>query len=246
MRRRRTGWLGACIVVCAAGLAIPAQAADDAWAFEITPYFWGCGIDGRVGIAPLPPADLDMSFSDIMDNFESGFAIFGTARKGPWLGAGDFSYVDTETTENLPQARVKLGNKSTIAKLIGGYRIPGEDRPVQADLYGGARYMRFETELDVSGVGSADRTEDWVDPLVGVNLVWPFAEKWRANLMADIGGFGVGSDLAWEVMPIVQYQFNRTFSAKLAYRWLDVDYEEDDYTSDTLTHGWLAGLGIAF
>lgn len=244
---RRRGVMGVvCRVAAVVVIALPSAGQGGDWAFEITPYFWGIGMDGKTGIGPLPPVDLDMSFSDIMDNFESGAAVFGVARKGSWMAAADFSYLDIEVTEDLPQTRATVGNESIVAKAIGGYRIPGDGGAVQTDVYAGARYMRFETELSVSGIGSADRTEDWIDPLVGVNLVWPFAGKWRANLMANIGGFDVGSELAWEVIPMLQYQFNPTFSAKVAYRWLDVDYEEDDYLADLLIHGWLAGVGIAF
>jgi hypothetical protein len=242
---RKNARFAACMLGYAAAFMLSAGAADSDWSFEVTPYFWGMGIDGRVGVGSLPPAEVKMDFGDIWDDFESALALLGVARSGPWMILGDFSYLDTQSKEHLPAASVTLDNDTTIAKLAAGYQVKS-DLPMLADVYAGARYSRFKTGLDVSGVGSASVTEDWVDPLVGVNLVWPFASKWRAGLIADIGGFGVGSDLTWEILPSVQYQFSDMFSGKFGYRWLDVDYYESGYVSDTLSQGWMAGLGIAF
>lgn len=33
---------------------------------------------------------------------------------------------------------------------------------------------------------------------------------------------------------------------RAGYRWLDVDYDKDDFHFDAMTQGWLAGLGFRF
>ncbi|HRV36145.1 MAG TPA: hypothetical protein P5520_09740, partial [Desulfomonilia bacterium] len=50
---------------------------------------------------------------------------------------------------------------------------------------------------------------EWVDPIVGVNLSVPFSKRISAGVLADIGGFGAGSDLAWEVMPVIGFPLKR-------------------------------------
>jgi hypothetical protein len=61
-------------------LALPVPAAaqttassdSDAWQFEITPYILGAGLNGTVGIGGVT-ADVDVSFSDLLENLDAGF-----------------------------------------------------------------------------------------------------------------------------------------------------------------------------
>jgi hypothetical protein len=39
------------------------------------------------------------------------------------------------------------------------------------------------------------------------------------------------------------YQWSRTFGTTLGYRYLDVDYDEDDYLYDVVQQGIILGLG---
>ncbi len=65
-------------------------------------------------------------------------------------------------------------------------------------------------------------------------------------MLADIEGFGAGSDLAWEVMPVIGFPLSDMIMLRAGYRWLDVDYDKDDFHFDAMTQGWLAGLGFRF
>ena len=40
--------------------------------------------------------------------------------------------------------------------------------------------------------------KSWIDPFVGVHFMAPLAERWWFGARGDVGGFGVGSDLAWQ------------------------------------------------
>jgi hypothetical protein len=57
--------------------------AKEKWKFEITPYFWMAGLNGDVTIKGIP-ADISMSFSDIMSDFKFGGQMHMEARKGKW------------------------------------------------------------------------------------------------------------------------------------------------------------------
>ena len=46
---------------------------------------------------------------------------------------------------------------------------------------------------------------------------------------ADIGGFGVGSDLTWSLLGTFNYVFTDKWSASLGYKYLSVDYDDDGY-----------------
>ena len=72
----------------------------------------------------------------------------------------------------------------------------------------------------------------------------PIAQKWDLTGYADVGGGG--SDLTYQVMLGVNWQFSRVFSAKLGYRYLYQDYRTDDFVWDIATSGGFVGLGIRF
>jgi len=187
-----------------------------------------------------------MSFSDVWDDFDSGAAAFLVVRKGAWLALADVSYLKLEDDRQLPLLSVSSEIDTTLASLAVGHRITGDTGTPAIDAFIGGRYNRYETDIDISPLGSASRTEKWVDPIVGVNLSIPFTKRIGAGVLADIGGFGVGSDLAWEVMPVIGLSLNDMITLRAGYRWLDVDYDKDDFLFDAMTQGWLAGLGFKF
>jgi hypothetical protein len=93
---------------------------------------------------------------------------------------------------------------------------------------------------------SASADKDWVDPIIGVRAQWNFSEKWFLAGKSDIGGFGVGSDIAWTMQATVGYQFTEKVSAELGYRHLQTDYEDGNFTYDMASTGIYTGLNIRF
>ena len=54
---------------------------------ELTPYIFGAGLNGTTGISTglgNVTTDVDMSFSDVLDNLDSGFMMMFEARKDLW------------------------------------------------------------------------------------------------------------------------------------------------------------------
>ena len=68
--------------------------------------------------------------------------------------------------------------------------------------------------------------------------------------MADIGGFGVGSKLAWQIYPVAGVRLSRLVSVHLAYRVLDMDYGTgsgtDTFAYNMRTFGPEIGLAFHF
>ncbi|MES2659108.1 MAG: hypothetical protein V4689_10865 [Verrucomicrobiota bacterium] len=93
---------------------------------------------------------------------------------------------------------------------------------------------------------SASASESWVDPIIGVRAQWNITPKWYLAAKTDIGGFSVGSDLAWTFQGTVGYQFTEKVSADLGYRYLHTDYSDGAFTYDMATAGLYTGLNIRF
>ena len=76
----------------------------------------------------------------------------------------------------------------------------------------------------------------------------PMGEAWTFNLRGDVGGFGVGSDFAWQLFPYVSWQFGERASMQAGYRAISMDYDEgsglSEFKYDVVTQG--AQLGVTF
>jgi opacity protein-like surface antigen len=94
----------------------------------------------------------------------------------------------------------------------------------------------------------ADKT--WVDPIAGITLRTPAGRPVQLRVYSEIGGFGAGSDLAWQIFPTVGINFTDRLSLELGYRWLDLDYasgeENERFAYDVLTQGPVVGFGLKF
>lgn len=97
-----------------------------------------------------------------------------------------------------------------------------------------------------------DKSEEWVDPIVGGRIQIDINEKLTFKARGDVGGFGVGSasDFAWNVLAGFGYKLSHRTTFWLGYRILDVDYDNNDddglFEYDVSIRGPVAGLEIRF
>ena len=200
--------LSCVILLGAVILAAPSTsvAASDGWEFDLTIYMLGAGLDGDVTVKGVE-AEADVSFSDILDNMELGFMSMLQARNGQWAIHGDVIFLALGLTEDFKRsfgpvtAEVTgdIDTDLTILELDGGYYF--SDR---FELLLGARYVRLDGTVEVRtqnfGDFQGEGDKSWVDPLVGARVILPIGEKWSFIGRGDVGGFGVGSDLAWNAV----------------------------------------------
>ncbi len=92
----------------------------------------------------------------------------------------------------------------------------------------------------------ATADKDWWDPIVGVRAQWNINDRFFLAGKSDIGGFGVGSDLAWTLQATAGYNFTENVSAELGYRYLQTDYSEGSFTYDIAQAGIFTSLNIRF
>lgn len=91
---------------------------------------------------------------------------------------------------------------------------------------------------------SADK--DWLDPIVGLRAQWNINDRWFVAGKSDIGGFHVGSDLAWTLQATVGYSFTPNVSAELGYRYLHTDYSNGTLDYNIAQAGLYTSLNIRF
>lgn len=238
-----------------ATLSNSALASED-WQFTLSPYLWFAGLKGDVAaIPPLPTAPIDVSPKDALDDNETTYMAFFTAGRGRHGLLMDFIYTDTRSDEELvPEIGLKLRSisKNTIVSAAYLYRLL-DDGGTHLDGFAGARYWDVDTTLQFSGglgVLAGQRinnTEEWLDPMVGVKGRTPLGDSnFYAAGWAALGGFGVNSDLFYDVSVNVGYQWTKAIGTTVGYRVFAVDYDKDQFVYDVRQHGVALGLTWAF
>ncbi len=229
---------------------------------EFNTWIWLTAIEGTIGTRGRT-ADVDASFSDILDASDSILAFSGRIELwyGRFGGYFDALYQDLgvdDVSGPRGQADVDVEFTQTIIDFglmyrVGDWEASGEaaknSRNLTLDLYAGGRYTDVEVELIPRNVNSRSTEEEWLDPVVGAKLVVPLAERWHLAINGDIGGFGVESDLAWSATGVVGYNFHVfdvPSSVLLGYRAIGWDYSDGDFTWDLVQHGLLLGFSMRF
>lgn len=104
----------------------------------------------------------------------------------------------------------------------------------------------LDTEVSDNLPTQASSDKQWVDPIIGARAQYNFNDRWFVAGNADIGGFGVSSDITWSLEATVGYNFTRHVSAELGYRYLYTDYSDSGFVYDVAQAGIYTGLNIRF
>lgn len=232
----------------------PALAADDGWKHTVVLYGVGASIDGTVGIAGVD-ANVDVGFDDLLKNLEFGAMAAYRGERGPWSVLTDVIYMRLEQRKNdigpAGNTRATVDADQVIVELSGGYAFTE-----RLSTYAGVRLWTVDVDLQVIGGGPLGETlarsgdENWVDPLVGVRYVLPLGQQWSVVSKADVGGFGVGSDFAWQASVFADWHFAEHASLLVGFRLIDVDYDDGSGTGrfryDVTQAGPALGLAWQF
>jgi hypothetical protein len=203
--------------------AMPLQAGE--WEHELAPYLWGSAMEGTTGVGGVT-AEVDLSFGDLLDNLEMGFMGMYRGTRDRFSVTVDTIYMGLGATERgrAGLAKADIDVDQLALAMAAGYALT--DSLV---VLGGMRYNDVSAEVEVTGplgnTADAETDESWVDPYLGAQYTLPLSEAWSLNLYGDIGGFGIGSDFAWQGIINFRWQFSERIGALAAYRYMQMDYE---------------------
>ncbi|HSJ02271.1 MAG TPA: outer membrane beta-barrel protein [Verrucomicrobium sp.] len=225
---------------------------DDGWYFTVAVYSWLSAVDGTTGIGPLS-VSADTSVADALDELDFTYMSYFEVGKGRWSVGLDGIYAKLSDDNNFSLGPVRGSadieqEQATITARLQ-YTIH-KSEACKVDLFAGVRWTYIDVDTDINTNLGPGRTfgitRDWFDPIVGFRSTADLGGKWYLQVMADIGGFGVESDLTWQALAGFGYRFTKHVNGLIGYRALSVDYDKDGFKLDTTSYGPILGLSYTF
>ena len=216
------------------------------------------GLNGDLKVKNIP-ADVSMSFSDLMDSFNFGGQVHMEARKGKWglfldatymnLGAdidgarrsaapgGVVQVEDLDANIDMEQWLVEFGGTDQSARIPMGQN---KDKSMLLHLIGGGRYWYLSSDIDVGLVVEGNNniaarsfsgrgSKQWVDPFIGLRTAFQLTKDLMMLFRGDIGGFSVGSKFSCNVSGYFVYSM----------------WEKVSLVADTELYTWIMKMVVA-
>ena len=230
--------------VLAALLLVPAQAlaqGSDSLDWKIAPYLWTVGIDGSATLAGYDQ-DLDVSFSDILSDFEVGGSVFAEVGKGHHALSVDYTYIRLRpdptplpSPPTPPDSTMATKMTINIFEAAYNYRFDGLGSTA---FVAGARYMDIALRLTPNINGPdlpieppipQDPVEfgpSWWDGFVGVKTFNQIGANWDFEFYGTLG-YG-GSDWPWTLQAMFSRRFSNDNRLGLGARVWGIDYSKNN------------------
>jgi hypothetical protein len=221
---------------------------EDEWHMILEPYFMLGNMNGNVGVGTHPVAHVDESPSDILSNLSFGFMGFVEAYSDKWAMSLDFSYLkmdaDIMQTGEVESGHITLKELTFEAAML---------KRVKPWLSVGLAFQLNSSVVDLgltttTGPESGNLTKAWVDPSIVAQSKLPVSGKLNLRFRGNIGGFGIGSKIYWQMQGYADYRFSRLFQMSLGYRAMKIDYEKGTgdtyYLYNVLTFGPVIRFGF--
>lgn len=218
-------------------VAVAQSTENSDWSFHAAPYLWGSAVKGKVTVRGRD-ADVDKSFSDILDKLEGGAEVNLEAWKGRcgvyvdpiWLKLSSDTQVKAIDADfTMKQWLVDFGLACRL--LDSEY---ADEKKQWFDLTAGGRYSWTKVNLDltlpepVTLERSFEKTKSFTDPVVGARYGIDLTKHVLFQVRGDVGGFDVSSKSTWSAAALLGYRVTKNQTAAVGYKALGYDREDDE------------------
>jgi hypothetical protein len=205
-------------------------AAKNGWSYLVEPYLLFPNMSGKVGLADLPEVTVDASTNEIFGHLKMGAMLYAEASNDKWTVGSDIMYM------SLAQG-VKPGSTFINGELTAkqfAWEVCGLRKVtpwLELGVGGILNSINSGVDIQLALIGgpvvrkSKEMTQTWFDPMIITRIKSKAGEKFIYQFRGEVGGFGIGSDLAWQMQAVAGYQFSKLFSITGGYRIISLDYE---------------------
>lgn len=190
---------------------------------------WLAGIKGTT-TAPASGIAFNREFGDILKDL-SGIPLMFAAevRKGPAALSVDLVWMKLASeidTRNILFNDGKASLSTLQVTTTGLYRVI-EEPAGTLDVGVGMRLWSVTTRASLNAgllpatASKAEKT--FVDPILAARFDFRLGERWSLTAYGDVGGFGIGSDVTWQLLGTLNYRVTDWADVRLGWRHLSVD-----------------------
>jgi len=203
---------------------------DDQWHIAVSPYLWLPWVHGTIG-ALGRDVGFSVTPSDLLSH--ARLAVLGAvdARRNKIVTTVDLLYMRLGASNALPFPPALnavsanfTGNIVVLTPKVGLRLV--NLKMIKADFLTGIRYWYFGESVNftpsVLGLNFS-KSQSWVDPLVGGRIVGTLSPKLVATVAGDVGGWGTGSQMDYQVVGLLGYKLKPNMTMQAGYRYLYVD-----------------------
>ena len=206
-----------------------ATSSDDRWHVDSNSYFWLPGVRGTLSVLGRT-VGIHASAIDLAKNARLGIMHSYDFSYNRFVIPVDIFFVRLKADKSLPfPGLMATTATATVNELILtpkiGYRLIDTRTGIKVTAVTGVRYWHVGESLGFSPNPlnlNISRSQNWADPLVGANIHVPLTPKIVADIQGDVGGWGAGSQLEYQIVGLLGYkkQVNLTlFRHKLPTDW---------------------------
>lgn len=208
------------------------QPDDTGWHFAVSPYLWLPGVHGTFA-GPNRAVGVHASAADLISHLRIGLMGAVEARHKRLVLPLDLVWArlgDNRAIPFLPPPLVANTAKLTATLFFltpkVGVRVIDSEK-IKIDALAGFRFWYFGENLTFTPSSlnlNLSRSQDWVDPLVGGRIQLALSEKIVLNVLGDVGGWGVGSQLEYQAGGLLGYRIKPNWTLQAGYRYINFDY----------------------
>jgi len=134
-------------------------------------------------------------------------------------------------------------------------QLPPLEAAIQAKVQARVNQVKTGLENRISNylTGQLNRSfsfyDNWVDPLIGLRGRFNLTKAFYLTAQTDVGGFGIGSDIAVEVYAALGCQVTRNIYSEVGYHYLYDDFRDEganDFLYQVSLHGVQISAGLNF
>jgi hypothetical protein len=144
------------------------------------------------------------------------------------------------------------GSSTALDGLLG-FRYWNNQLSATFDASANVNFSNLHIERSFGIAVARSDVVQWVDPVLGLRLRHRFTPNQEIFVRGDIGGFGLGSQFAWQAVAAYSYAWQLTgyqIAAVLGFRALGVNYRSgsgvDAVGIDEILYGPIIGVSFRF
>ena len=200
------------------------------WQVSVSPYLWLAGIHGTIGAFDRD-ANVSVSPIDLLSHFRFGLMGMVDSRWKRIVLPLDLIWARFADDKALPGEMLGATRADVKASLFiltpkVGVRVLDESK-IKCDFLAGFRYWHLGQTLHFSPSTlnlNFSASQNWVDPVVGGRIESPLSSKFVTTVFGDVGGWGTGSQMEYQVGGVLGYKVKETVTLQAGYRYLYVNY----------------------